>query len=129
MTEINKLGKGRCIIYNDKPYRIKNVRSVVVSTHSHTRTKVELEDVFTGSPLNLNLSPHEHVKEVDILKKRGQLIARIADDIAHVMDSVSFETFDAGIDKDLLEDLTEGDEIIFVEYDGAKKVIDKTGKG
>ena len=128
MAEISKLGKGRCIIYNEKPYRIKDIRSVVIAKHSHARTKVELEDVFTGEPLSLNVPPHENVKEVEILRKRGQLIAKIGDNSVHVMDTVSFETFDAGIDKELLAELTEGDEIIFVEYEGAKKVLDKKDK-
>lgn len=127
MAEISKLAKGSCIIYNEKPYRIKDIRSVVISKHSHTRTKVELEDVFTGSPLNLNLSPHDHVKEIDVPRKRGQLIAIIGEGIVHVMDTFSYETFDAGIDNELLNELTEGDEIIFVEYDGAKKVVGKKG--
>ena len=70
--EIGKTKKGTCILYNEKPYRIKDVRNVVVSTHSHTRTKVELEDVFTGVPLSLNLSPHEHVREV-LARVRGDL--------------------------------------------------------
>ena len=125
--EISKLAKGKCILYNEKPYRIKDIKSVVVSKHSHTRTKVELEDIFTGAPLSLNLSPHENVREVDIPRKHGQFIARIGDDIVHVMDSFSYETFDAAIEEELLEELTEGDEIIFVDYDNVKKVIGKKG--
>ena len=127
MAEVSKLAKGRCIIYNDKPYRIKDIRSVVVSKHSHTKTKVELEDVFTGMPLSLTLPTHENVKEVGILKKTGQFISRIDNGIVHVMDTVSFETFDAGINKELLDELNEGDEIIFVDYEGTRKVIDKKG--
>ena len=125
--EASKLGKGRCILYNEKPYRIKDVRNVVVSTHSHTRTKIELEDVFTGAPLSINLPPHESVREVDIPRKRGQLVAKIGEDIVHVMDMFSYETFDAAIDKDLLEEVVEGDEIFFIDYENIKKVIGKKG--
>ena len=44
--EISKLGKGRCILINDRPYRIIDTKAVVISKHSHTRTKLDLEDVF-----------------------------------------------------------------------------------
>jgi translation elongation factor P/translation initiation factor 5A len=41
------------------------------------------------------------------------------------MDLVSFETFDASVDEALLQELTEGDEITFVEFQGSVKVIEK----
>ena len=123
--EISKLGKGRCIILNEKPYRIRDIRNVVVSKHSHTRTKVELEDVFSGEKISKNMSPHEQVREVDIPRKRGQFIARLGEDVIQVMDMLSFETFDAIIKEELLKELEEGDEVTFVEFGGVVKVLEK----
>ena len=122
--EISKLGKGRCIILNEKPYRIRDIRNVVISKHSHTRTKITLEDVFTGEKIEKTLPPHENVREVDIPRKRGQLIAKLGD-TAHIMDLVSFETFDAVINEELLNELTEGDEVTFVDYNGVVRVLEK----
>lgn len=119
------MGKGRCIVFNNRPYRIREIKNVVVATHSHTRTKVEIEDVFTGEKKSLNLSPHDSIKEVEILRKRGQFIARTGDNLIHVMDLVSFETFDANVDNSLLQELQEGDEVTFVEFEGFVKVIEK----
>jgi translation elongation factor P/translation initiation factor 5A len=122
--EISKMGKGKCIIMDGRPYRIIDIRNVVVSKHSHTKTKVDLEDVFTGSKITKTMPTHENFREVEIPRKKGQLIAKIEDKV-HVMDTISYETFDAEIDKDLLKQLTEGDEITFVQFGGFSKVINK----
>jgi translation initiation factor 5A len=122
--EISKLGKGRCIILAEKPYRIRDIRNVVISKHSHTRTKVVLEDVFTGEKIEKTLPPHENVREIDIPRKRGQLIAKLGDTV-HIMDLVSFQTFDAMINQELLNELTEGDEVTFVDYNGVVRVLEK----
>ena len=123
--EISKLGKGRCIILDEKPYRIRDIRNVVVSKHSHTRTKVELEHVFTGEKIEKTLPPHENVREVEIPRKRGQFIARLGEDVIQVMDMISFETFDAVIKEELLKELEAGDEVTFVEFGGVVKVLEK----
>jgi len=123
--EISKLGKGRCIILNEKPYRIMDIKNVVVSKHSHTRTKLILEDVFTEEKIEKNMSPHEQVKEIDVPRKRGQFIARISKEAIQVMDLISFEIFEAVIKKELLNELKEGDEVTFVEFGGVVKVVEK----
>lgn len=122
--EICKLGKGRCILINDRPYRIIDTKSVVISKHSHTKTKLDLEDVFSGEKTMKSMSPHDNVKEIDIPRKRGQLISKL-ENAVQVMDMVSYNIFDAQIAKELLNDIIEGDMVTFVEYNGAARVIDK----
>ncbi len=120
--EISKLGKGRCILLNERPYRIVDTKSVVISKHSHTRTKLELEDVFSGERVTKNMSPHEHVKDVDVPRKQGQLISKLGDSV-QVMDMFTYEIFEAALDKNL--EINEGDLVTFVEFNGNAKVIEK----
>lgn len=122
--EISKLGKGRCILIDDRPYRIIDTKAVVISKHSHTKTKLDLEDVFSGDKTTKSMSPHDNVKEVDIPRKKGQLISKL-NDVVQVMDMVSYNVFDAQIAKELAQEVAEGDMVTFVEYNGAARVIDK----
>jgi hypothetical protein len=41
------------------------------------------------------------------------------------MDSLSFETKDATADPEVLADINEGDIVIFVDYEGIVKVLEK----
>ena len=108
----------------EKPYLIKQIQSVVVSRHSGTRTKLELEGVFDGDKRTTTLSPHEDLGTVEIIRKLGQVISKSGAAV-QVMGMDSYETFDAEVAKDLLKTLAEGDEVTYVEFRRARRVVEK----
>jgi translation elongation factor P/translation initiation factor 5A len=61
---------------------------------------------------------------VDIVKKTAQVISKNTDNV-QIMDAVSYETFDAEVDDDLKKLLSEGDHVIFINYNNLVKVLEK----
>ena len=58
MVEIKKLSKGSYIAHKGEPYRIKNLYSVIIGTHSHAKTKVELEGLFSGKKETISIKKY-----------------------------------------------------------------------
>lgn len=127
MIGVKELKKGSYILYKSEPFKVLSIQNVTYSTHTHTKIKLELEGLFSNTKEVLTLMPHAVVEDIEIKKKRGQLIAKLGDK-AQVMDLVSYETFDADIEKEMLEQLNEGEEITFVEFNGKCFVIGKRQK-
>ncbi|MFQ5800187.1 MAG: hypothetical protein ACE5HH_00505 [Candidatus Hydrothermarchaeales archaeon] len=125
MTEIRQVKKGSCIIYNDKPYRVEDLRSVVVSRHSHSKTKVILGNVFDRTDrVTLSMPHSEQVEEAPITRKHGQYIARLGPGRGQVMDMRDYSIYEAEIPDEIDEKIMEGNEVTFIEFKGRCKVVE-----
>lgn len=124
MIEIKKLSKGSYIAHKGEPYRITKLHLVVVGTHSHTKTKVEMVGLFSGKKEMLTMSPHERVEDVEVIRRHGQLIAKTGDEV-QVMSMDNYEMVDAEVQPDLIDEINEGDDVTYVEFEGRARVIEK----
>ena len=124
MIEIKKLSRGSYIAHKGEPYRIKKIGLVVVGTHSHTKTKVEMTGLFSGKKETLTMSSHERVEDIEIIKNHGQLIAK-RDNEVQVMSMDNYEMIDADVQPGLIDEINEGDDVTYVEFEGRARVIEK----
>ncbi len=124
MTEAKDIKKGAYIYYNNELFRVIRKEIVAFGTHSHSKTKLFLQSLFSKGEKSINLNNHDQVEEVDIIRKAGQVISKLQDRV-QIMDSVSYETLDAKADEDLLKELNEGDEVTFIDFKGDVRVIEK----
>jgi len=124
MKHVKELQKGDHIVYRDEPYRVLRKEIIAVGTHSHTKVKVLAQGVFTGNSETITLAPHTNVEDVQIIRKKGQIIANQPENL-QLMDLVSFETLTAAASEELLKELQEGDEVTFVEFGSDVRVLEK----
>ncbi|MCP3682316.1 MAG: hypothetical protein GY861_06460 [bacterium] len=124
MKPVKEVKKGEYIVHRNEPCKIMKKENVTFSSHSHTKLKIDLEGLFSNFKETVTLLPHESVEDVEIIRKKGQVVARLADKV-QVMDLVSYETMDGDVDRDLLEQLNEGDEVTFVGFNEQVKVLEK----
>jgi len=124
--EIKKIRPGDYIMYKDEPYRIKKNQIVVTGTHSHTKNRLDMVGLFSGKAESATFPPHERLEGVDIVRKKAQLLSRTGGSM-QIMDLVSYETFDAMAQGEVAEDLTEGDEVTYIEFQGRVIVMEKRG--
>ncbi len=121
--EAKEANIGQWIIHQNEPHQIKRKENVAYGTHSHSKTKLFLKPLSKGNIKELVCAHTERLEEVDIIRKTGSVIAKLQDKI-QIMDPVSYETFDAELDKELLSEVKEGDNVIFVDFNGIK-VLEK----
>jgi translation initiation factor 5A len=125
MIEIRQAKKGTHIIYMDKPYRVEDTKSVVVSRHSHAKTKVTLVNIFNKDDRQTLSLPHsEQVEDVKIIRKHGQYIAKLAPGRGQVMDMRDYAIYEAEIPEELDSKIKEGDEVTYIEFRGRCKVVE-----
>lgn len=124
MIEIKHLKKGNYMLHKGEPAMITSIGFVVTGTHSHGKMKVQVRGLFSGKGDSFTLPLHERVQEVKIIRKLAQLIAKNPNN-AQVMDMQSFETVTADADDELMQELNEGDNVTYVEFEGKARVIEK----
>lgn len=123
MIEIKKVRPGDYILFKNEPYRIIKNQIVVTGTHSHAKNKLDLQGLFSGKYESVVLPPHERLDDVEIVRKRAQLLSKQGP-TAQIMDMVSFETFETEMN-DVLKEINEGEEVTYVEFNGRASVLEK----
>ena len=66
----------------------------------------------------------DRVDIVEIIKKEGQVVSK-TDDKVQIMDNVSYETLDGTAPKELLNELNEGDQVTFIDFNGNIQILEK----
>jgi len=124
MALASELGKKDSFLYQGSPVRVVKKEVVAVGTHSHTKLKLYVKNVLTGQESIVTLAHNDKVEPIDIKKKLGQLISKSGDALM-VMDNVSYETFPASADPEVLDIIQEGDQVVFVDFQGLVRVLEK----
>ena len=123
MIDLKKLTKGSYVVHENEPCIVKNMSFVVTGTHSHTKAKLTLESLFSGKTYVLSMPLHEQMQEADIIRKCATVISKTKEKI-QIMDLVNFETFDAEIGDELMETAAEGDQVTYIQFENATKVLE-----
>jgi len=124
MAMASDLERGKYFLYKGEVYKVIRKEVVAYGTHSHTKLRLYIEDLEGKGEKVINLSHTDKVDIVDILKKTAQVISKTPNSI-QIMDTHSYETFDAEIEPELKELVNEGDEVIFINYNNMIKVLEK----
>ena len=123
--EVKHIKAGSYIVYKDQPYQVKKNQIVVTGTHSHTKNRLDIKALFTDKNESIVFPPHERMEMAEILRKKAQVISKASN--LQIMDMVSYETVDAEADEELMQELNEGDEVTYVEFNNMRKVLEKRG--
>lgn len=117
--DLRNLKKGEYIVLNRKPFIVKELELLLDTK----KANVVLEDLFSGEMIRKSLSLDKEVHEAEIMRKCASIIAK-RDHKLEIIDSVSFQTFDARIDDKLLEQAEENDQVTYLQFGKEAKVIE-----
>jgi|TARA_Y100000310_G_C20239067_1_gene603755 translation elongation factor P/translation initiation factor 5A len=123
MTEAKELKAGNYVRINNEILKVVRKEIVAYGTHSHSKTKLFVQGLFSKGEKSINMSHHDNVEMVDIVRKQGQILSLT--DKAQVMDNVSYETVDADVEPGLIKELNEGDIVTFINFEGKAMVLEK----
>ena len=124
MSSASELKKGSYFIHGNEPVRVIRKEVVVYGTHSHSKLKIFIQGLTEKGERNINLHHTDKVEIVEIIRKTGQVISKTNENI-QIMDNVSYETLDGTASNELHNELNEGDQVTFVDFNGNIKIIDK----
>lgn len=121
MMDLKNLKKGSYIVHENEPCIIKDIN--LDSAQTDANAEITLKNLFSGEKFVLSIPLHEQVQEVDIIRKCATIISK-KDDTLEIMDVVNFDTFDANISKELLEQAAQGNQVTYIQFENITKVLE-----
>ena len=110
---------GKYVLIDDEPCRVVGVESSAPGKHGAAKMRVSAMSIFSGNRKTL-MKPSDADCEIPIIeRKKGQIISLVGD-VAQIMDSETFETFESTIPDELKEDAKAGKEVDYVVAMGRK---------
>ena len=124
MASATELQKGNYFMYNGEPVQLMKKEVVAYGTHSHSKLKLFVKPIYGGGEKIVTFGHTDNVQMLDIIRKTGQVISKGSGKV-QVMDSKSYETFEAGIDEELYNKINENDEVIFIDLNNSFIILEK----
>src|SRR3989338_8810673 len=103
---------GRYCIFEGKACVVKSIQTSKPGKHGHAKCRIEAVAIVDGSKIIKIMPGHDKI-EVPIIEKKNAQVLSINGDMANLMDSTSFETFDAKIPEELKDQIKEGGNVIY----------------
>ena len=122
MASAADLIRGNYFVYKNELVHVERKEVITCGTHCHSKLKFYVEGVFSGRKDVITLSHQDPVETADVMRKKATVISKSP---LQIMDAVSYETKDAEADEEVLKEINEGDTVIFVDYLGRVKILEK----
>lgn len=114
LASIGSLQKGSYIVVDGAACRITTTATSRPGKHGHAKVNLMAVGILDGKKRNLTSPGHDNV-EVPIIEKRSAQVLSVNGNMANIMDSENYETFDMEIPEELTETCVEGVEILYWE--------------
>lgn len=128
LVNATDLKPGSTAIIDGAPCTIKNVDTSKTGKHGATKCRFEAIGIIDGKK-RVTIAPgHERFYVPLIEKKKGQILTINKENKkVSLMDLESFETVEMKVDDDVINDLSENDQVEYWDVEGEKIVKRKTG--
>ena len=100
MVSVGSLKKGDTIIIDGAPCKVTDTATSRPGKHGHAKVNMMAVGLLDDKKRNLIMPGHDKV-EAPIIEKKNAQILSISGNMANVMDSDTFETFDLEIPEEL----------------------------
>ncbi len=119
LASIGSLKKGDTLIIDGAPCKITSMQTSRPGKHGHAKVNLMAVGLIDGKKRNTVMPGHDKV-EVPIVEKKNAQVLSISGNMANVMDSETYETFDMEIPEDLKAEVTEGCTVLYWTLMGQK---------
>ena len=104
--------EGSYIVIDGVACRVMSVDAGKSGKHGHVKVRIVAIGLIDEKKREIVLPAHDNI-EVPIIEKKTAQVLSISNDIANVMDSETYETFDLRIPKELKATVTSGVSILY----------------
>jgi len=112
VTSVGSLQKGSYVILEGAACRVFDVQVSRPGKHGHAKVRLTAVGLVDEKKRIIVMPGHDSV-EVPIIEKKSAQVLSLHDDVANVMDSESYETFDLKIPEDLKGQVVEGANVMY----------------
>ena len=111
-VSIGSLKKGSYIVVDGVACRVVDLSVSRPGKHGHAKVNLMAVGILDGKKRNYVAPGHDSV-EVPLIDKRNAQVLSISGNMANVMDSESYETFDLEIPEELKKDVADGVTVLY----------------
>jgi len=122
LSEVRLLRVNRYVILDDEPCKIMSISTSKPGKHGEAKARIEAIGIFDGQKRSV-VHPVKHKVHVPIIDKRNaQILSLMGEDTVQLMDLETYETFEMPIPDEYKGKLAPGNEIMYLEALGKKKI-------
>ena len=114
VENVGSLQKGSYIVLEGAACRVVDMQVSRPGKHGHSKVRLTAMGIMDNKKRIVVMPGHDNV-EVPIIEKKSAQVLSIHGDVANVMDSESYETFDLTIPEELKGQVTEGANVMYWE--------------
>ena len=114
LESVGSLQKGSYIVIDGEACKVVSTATSRPGKHGHAKVNLMAVGIIDGKKRNMVMPGHDNV-EVPIVAKRNAQVLSVTGNMANIMDSESYETFDLEIPEELEGQVSEGVEILYWE--------------
>lgn len=112
MVSANNVQKGSFIVLDNAACKVVDVEISKPGKHGHSKVRVSAVGLVDDKKRVVVMPGHDNV-EVPILEKRNAQVLNVHGDMANVMDSETYETFDLKIPDEFKGQVVEGSSVLY----------------
>ncbi len=122
LSEVRLLRVNRYVILDDEPCKIMSISTSKPGKHGESKARIEAIGIFDGQKRSV-VHPVKHKVHIPIIDKRNaQILSLMGEDTVQLMDLETYETFEMPIPDEYKGKLAPGNEILYLEALGKKKI-------
>lgn len=111
-TDIGSIKVGGYIIIDGVACRVVSVQTSKTGKHGHAKARIEAIGLINDEK-KVIVKPSHDKAEVPIVEKKSAQVLSVNNDVANVMDTETFETFDIKIPEELKDKVQENSTVVF----------------
>ncbi|MBI1969069.1 translation initiation factor IF-5A [Candidatus Woesearchaeota archaeon] len=112
VVSVGSLQKGSFVILDGAPCRVMDVQVSKPGKHGHAKVRISTVGLLDEKKRVAVMPGHDNV-EVPIIDKRTAQVLSAHGDVANVMDSETYETFDLKVPEELKGQCVEGCQVLY----------------
>ena len=119
LASVGSLKKGSYCVIDGAACKVTDLQVSRPGKHGHAKVRLSAVGILDDKKRITVMPGHDNI-EVPLIDKRTAQVLSIADAMANVMDSETFETFDMEIPEELKAEVKEGQNILYWDVLGAR---------
>lgn len=124
-ADIGSIKEGKYILIDDEPCTVVSVQHSKPGKHGAAKARIDAIGLFDGSKRSL-VQPVGAKTYVPIVERKSAQVLSIAGDVAQLMDTADFSTFELKIPEELKDRVKQGEEIQYISSMGKMKIQMRT---
>ena len=112
LSSVGSLQKGSYVILDGAACRVSDTQTSRPGKHGHAKVRLSAVGIIDGKKRETVMPGHDMIK-VPIIEKKTAQVLSVSGDVANVMDSETYETFDLKIPEELKGQVAEGGSVLY----------------